>query len=128
MFGLVLYGLGYPATSGPAKAIFALFGSPLPAEPDRYLRFAVSLMGAVTAGWGLTLVIAFRAIGRLSRLDAAQAWRRLTLGMLAWYTIDSLASWTNGFGANVVSNTAVLILYLVPVMGAGMMGKGESHA
>lgn len=128
VFGLILYGLGFAATSAPAAAVFALFGNPLPAEPDRFLRFAVSLMGAVTAGWGVTLAIAFRAIGRLSGADQMQAWRWLTLGTLGWYAIDSLASWTNGFDANVVSNTVVLGLYLVPVVASGVMGQHPREA
>lgn len=125
VFGLLLYGLGSPATSGPAASIFALFGNPLPTEPDRFLRFAVSLMGAVTAGWGLTLGIAFGAISRLPALDQARVWRWLTLGTLAWYMIDSLASWTNGFGANVVSNTVVLGLYLVPVLASEVLEQAK---
>ena len=63
VFGVILYGAGFPTTTSVAATIFSAFGNPLPAEPDRYLRFATSLMGAVTAGWAVTYYAAFRAAG-----------------------------------------------------------------
>ena len=121
LFGLVLYGAAYSATTAPAAAIFALFDNPLPPEPDRYLRFAISLMGAVTFGWGVTSYAAFRAAWWLDAAAAAPVWRLITAAMLLWYLIDSAASVATGFWLNAVSNTVVLALYLVPVLASGVM-------
>ncbi len=126
LFGLVLYGAGFDATTAPAAAIFALMGNPLPVEPDRYLRFAVALMGAVTAGWAVTYYAAFRAAWNAPRADASKLWRLLTAGALMWFAIDSLASIANGFPLNALSNTALLIGYLVPVIASRALA-GKSH-
>ena len=123
LFGLVLYGATFPATTGPAAAIFALFGNPLPEQPDRYLRFAIGLMGAVTAGWAVTIYAAFRAAWALEGGAAGAVWRLITGGLIAWYVIDSAASIATGFWLNAVSNTAVLIGYLVPIAASGVLGQ-----
>lgn len=122
-FGLVLYGVGFDGMEHAAAAIFAAFGNPLPAEPDRYLRFTTSLMGAVTAGWAVTYYAAFRAAWALDGAARATTWRILTVGTVAWYTIDSVASIANGFAMNAVSNTVLLIAYLIPVLTTRVMTR-----
>lgn len=121
VFGLILYGVGFPATTGLARVVFAAFGNPLPAEPDRYLRFTTSLMGAVTAGWAVTYYAAFRAAWALDGGAGATVWRVLTLSAGLRYAIDSFASATTGFPLNVVSNTVLMILYLIPVLVSGVL-------
>lgn len=116
VFGLVLYGVGFAATTAPAAAVFAMFHNPLPADPDRYLRFTTSLMGAVTLGWAITIYVVCRAAWRLSGPDAAAAWRGVTAAAIVWFVIDSIASIANGFPLNAVSNTVLLILLLIPVL------------
>lgn len=123
LFGLVLFGLGFPALSAPATAIFAMFGNPFPAEPDRYLRFTASLMGAVTFGWSITFYAALRAVWALDGAAAAGVWRILTGGLLVWYVVDSYVSVTNGFALNAVSNTFVLVGYLIPVVASRPTAK-----
>jgi hypothetical protein len=121
LFGLALYGAAYPATTGPARMLFALFGNPLPPEPDRYLRFAVPLMGAVSLGWALTMLAALR-LAWTAEPDAGTAlWKRVTVAMLVWYVLDSAASVATGFPINALSNTALLVAYLVPVVASGVL-------
>ena len=124
IFGLVLFGTGWSATEGTARAIFALFGNPFPIEPDRYLRFSTSLMGAVTLGWAVTLYAAFRAAWLLEDAVAKPVWHLLTLGIGTWYFIDSAASVANGFAANAISNTVLVIAYLVPVFASRALSGG----
>ena len=121
VFGLILYGVGYPATTSLAGSIFAALGNPLPDGPDRYLRFTTSLMGAVTAGWGLTLYAAFRALWAADSDPTTSTWRRLTLAMIVWFVIDSGASIANGFALNAGSNVVLMIAYLVPVLASRVM-------
>jgi len=121
IFGLILYGVGYPATTSMAAAVFSVLGNPLPTDPGRYMRFATSLMGAVTAGWAVTYYAAFRAAWMLDGVARADLWRGLTLGVVMWYVIDSIASIANGFALNAVSNTALLVAYLIPVLATSVM-------
>lgn len=127
LFGLILFGAGFAATTGPAAAVFALFGNPFPVEPDRYLRFTTSLMGAVTFGWAVTYYAAFRAAWLLEPSAAAPVWRILTIGAVVWYVIDSWASVANGFALNAVSNTVVVGLFLVAVVASGAL-RGQEAA
>ena len=115
LFGLVLFGAGFVATSGPSAAVFAFLGNPLATEPDRFLRFTTSLMGAVTFGWGATSYILFRALAQLERASAAPLWRLLTALTLMWYVIDSAASIANCFALNAFSNTFFMVAFLIPI-------------
>ncbi len=116
IFGIVLYGAGYAATTAPVAALFDAFGSPFPTDPDRHLRFTTSLMGAVTFGWAVTYYAAFRAAWQLERAACSGIWRILTTGAVLWYAIDSVASVANGFPLNAVSNTIFLTAFLIPVI------------
>ena len=128
VFGLVLYGVGFAATTAPAAAVFALLGNPLPLEPDRYLRFATSLMGAVSLGWAMTLYVACRAAWRLTGAASVAAWRGLTLAAFVWFVIDSNASIANGFPLNAVSNTGLLVLFLIPLLASRVLSAVPAAA
>ncbi len=120
LFGLILFTAGWATTDPIARMPFALLGNPLPAEPDRYLRFTTSLMGAVTFGWASALYAAFRAAWALPS-GTGPVWRTITGGIAVWYLIDSVASIANGFALNAVSNTVFVALYLVPLLRSGVL-------
>lgn len=121
LFGLLFYGVGFSATTSPAAVIFAAFSNPLPNAPDRYLRLTTSLMGAVTAGWAITLYVAFRAAWALDDPIRMYLWRGTTAALLAWFVIDSGASIATGFALNAGSNTILLLAYLIPVLVTGSL-------
>jgi hypothetical protein len=123
IFGLVLAGGAFAATDGLTRFLFLLFQNPLPAGPDQHHRFAIGLMGAVTLGWGLTYLVSFKALHALDHGVAAPLWRGMTLASLAWYVIDSSISIATGFWLNAVSNTLVIALYLVAVIGNGALRR-----
>lgn len=116
-FGAVLASGGLPAFDGLTLRILGLVGG----EPEFFAaqptRFATALMGAVTLGWGLTI------LGLLDAIEAAgaSAWRRLTAAVLAWFVIDSALSVATGFPLNVVPNTGLLATFLVPVLASGAL-------
>jgi len=126
VFGLLLAGGGLEATDGLADLAFALVGAPV-AEWTPHLRFSVALMGAVTMGWGVTCLALFMAAHRLGG-EAVPVWQVATLVMLAWYVIDSGLSVATGFWGNAVSNTGILIGYLLPVLASGVMGGRRAYA
>jgi hypothetical protein len=121
LFGLVLAAGAFAATDGLARALFTLFGNPMPAEPDDLHRFAIGLMGAVTMGWGLTYFAAFKALHGLDKASAAPLWRFLTFASVVWYVVDSSISCATGYTMNAVSNTLVMAGYLIPVVKSGVM-------
>ena len=127
IFGLVLAGGAFEATSGPVRLLFSLFGGVPDLDLDKSLRFSVGLMGAVTFGWSLTFAAAFRAAHLLG--DRAQpVWAMVTVGVMAWYVVDSAISVATGFAPNAASNTLLVIGYLLPVLRSGVLGKTTSGA
>jgi len=123
VFGLALAGAGFAATDGVATAVLGAMG-PAPFTFDAPLRFAVGLMGAVTMGWGLTLLAFFRLAETAA--DQASAWRMALAGVAVWYVIDCAISIATGFTLNAVSNTALLILLLIPILGSRVLSADRS--
>lgn len=121
LFGLVLAGGAFAATDMLTRTLFQLFGSPLPLLMDEHHRFAIGLMGAVTMGWGLTYIAAFKALFALEPAKAAPIWRMMLLGSLIWFVIDSTISVATGIWMNAVSNTILLVLLLIPVIKSGIL-------
>ena len=105
IFGLVLAGGAFAATDGLTRMLFELFGMPIPAQPDAHHRFAIGLMGAVTMGWG----------------------RFILFASFVWYAIDSWISVATGFWMNAISNTLLLVMLLIPLLGSGML-SGKANA
>jgi hypothetical protein len=120
LFGAVLATAGLPATDAIARFAFALIGG-VEAGPDYFsppgMRFSVTLMGAVTLGWGFTILFLLRAI----HSAGAPAWRGLTAAMLIWFVIDSAFSVSLGFPLNAVSNTVLMVGLLVPLLASGAL-------
>ena len=103
-FGIVLVGAGFAATDAPAMLLLERFGGQ-PVVPTAALRFSVGLMGAVTLGWGGSL-LALASAG-LANEVARPLWRRIGWAVLAWYLIDSVVSVATWFWPNAVSNTVL---------------------
>lgn len=120
LFGVVLAAGGLPATDGVVRTLYGILSShPL---PDNFLdapglRFSVALMGAVTIGWGLTILFLLPAI----HAAGASAWRGLTAALVIWFVIDGLLSAATGFALNNLPNTALAIAYLAPVLASGAL-------
>jgi len=122
VFGLVLAGAGFEATSGPTRMAFALLGPahPLPPMLDPTLRFSIGLMGAVTLGWGATMLATVIAGDGSPRL-----WRAITVGVVTWFVVDSTLSCATGFPLNAVSNTVLLVGYLIAMRGIGVFSPNS---
>jgi hypothetical protein len=120
LFGAILAAGGLPATDGAVAFLFGLLGN-LGADALQLdapgLRFSVALMGAVTIGWGLTILFLLPAI----HAAGAPAWRGLTAALLIWNVIDGVLSAATGFALNILPNTALAIAYLVPVLASGAL-------
>ncbi len=122
LFGLVLAGAGLAATDGPVRLIFGLLRGPEDLILNAQMRFAVALMGAVTLGWALTLMVTFDAAHRLGA-QAGPTWRGVIASAAAWFVIDSGLSIATGFGLNAVSNTLLMAGLLLPLLASGVLRK-----
>lgn len=120
VFGLALAGAGLEAADGPVRLIFGLLHGPEALILNAQMRFALALMGAVTLGWAVTLMVTFDAAHRLGA-QAGPTWRGVVASAAAWFLIDSGLSIATGFGLNAVSNTVLMAGLLAPLLASGVL-------
>ena len=70
-------------------------------------------MGAVSTGWGLTLLAVASISDRLDREITRILWTRIAYSAIIWYIVDSAISVATGFALNAVSNTILLVAFLL---------------
>ncbi|WP_310475788.1 hypothetical protein [Sandarakinorhabdus sp.] len=119
-FGLLFAGAGVPGLDGGAGLFYQIVsGGTVDASgfDAPGMRISVSLVGAVMLGWGVTMLAVYRACGA----DPA-VWRGLSRAVLIWYVVDSALSVATGFPINAVSNTAFVVLFIVPAFKLGFFG------
>lgn len=110
LFGAVLVGGAFAGTDRLAAALLERFGGvPLAMTPA--LRFAVGQMGAVSLGWGASLLAVATISADLPPDQRVTLWRRIGLAVLGWYLVDSVISVATGFWPNAISNTLVAGLF-----------------
>lgn len=82
---------------------------------DKKLVFwAFGLTGAVSAGWGITVLV----IGyQLTKESNETLWLAIDLGIMMWFLSDSLISVLMGAYFNIVFNLGFLFLFLIPILG-----------
>ena len=125
VFGAVLMGAAFASTDGPTRFLFGFLGGPAPTM-DAPLRFGVGLMGAVTFGWGLTILAVTSISHRLNPGIARLLWRRVAAALGAWYVVDSTISVATGFALNAVSNTILAVVFVLIVRESGAMARDPS--
>jgi len=120
VFGAVLALAAFPATDTIARTLFGVIGG----VPDGValfeplgMRFSVGLMGAVTLGWGFTVLFLLPTM----HAAGAPAWKGLTAALAIWFVIDGAISVATGFALNAVSNTVLMTAYLVPLLASGVL-------
>lgn len=77
-------------------------------------------MGAVTLGWGRTLMTTIQAAHQLGAAGRSTS-VGLIVSVLAWFVIDSSLSVATGFGLNAVSNSILLAGFLLPIVRSGVL-------
>lgn len=121
LFGAVLMGAAFPRLDAPTMALLKLLhGTAAPF--DDAMRFSTGLMGAVSFGWGVTLLVVVRAALANPALGGA-LWRPLTLGLVTWFVPDSLISVSTGFGLNVITNVLILGAWILPLKASGLLRR-----
>lgn len=122
LFALVVAGGALPATDAPLRLGIALTSMGPPADLTPAGRFMIGILGGVFLGWMVMFWLVLRqavAMGPAGR----PLWLAATLGMLAWYALDSTLSVATGFGLNLVPNTLALGLFLIGIAGSGVLAR-----
>lgn len=120
-FGAMFALAAVPRLSGPALLFLDVVFWPLDGRPAAIgpeAAFATGIAGALTVTLGV-IVLGLARDADLSRRPAV--WRAVTTGLVAWFIVDSLASYVTGAGMNVLGNVGFLAGYLVPVVQSGML-------
>ena len=120
-FGMILSSGSFAATEGLVRPLFELFGNPLPETLDAHHRFSFGLMGAVSIGWGATLLLFITRLVTLPAATAAPFWRGILYATIIWYFVDGAISIATGFAWNVASNTGLLVPLVVALMKSGAL-------
>ena len=126
VFGLVLMSGAFEATGQVANILFDILDGPGPVTWDPALRFSLALMGAVTLGWGATVLAVVRGTGDMPAAQALALWRGITAALLLWYVVDSALSVATGFWRNALSNTVLIGWYLLLMRRSAATGAASA--
>ena len=118
---IVVFGILMALFSG--TALFALFdsqvnpvfwnGGDLPLGVQAFQRWIYGVLGATMAGWGVFLAyVAYYPF----KGQEKWAWNCVLFGMLLWFVSDTFISWQSGVYFNVLFNTLVFVLALLPLV------------
>jgi len=77
-----------------------------------FQNFLYGVLGGVMVGWG---VMMFAIIYIPFKRGERWAWLTLTIGLLIWFVVDSIASAASGVYLNVALNTGFLLMYGIPL-------------
>ncbi len=116
MFGFAGYAVLFSVFPSIARLYpfeLMFFGEDRPAQladpfVDRTLNFCYGLMGAIMAGWFLTIAMSMRSGARV-------VWDAALVGLAVWFVLDNAASVIFGYPLNVVTNTG-FVLVLLPTL------------
>jgi hypothetical protein len=122
VFGVVLVGGAFDATSLPTRLFFGLLNGPAPLDLDAQARFSLGVLGAVTLGWSLTLAAAIGAAIQLGE-HGRPTWVMVTASALTWFVVDTPLSIATGYGLNALSNVVFLAAFLTPILASGVLRR-----
>lgn len=78
-----------------------------------FQQWVYGLLGATMVGWGIFM---FFIVKNAFIKREKWAWSCVLFGVLAWYLIDTGISAFHGVGANVMLNTVIFVLVIVPLI------------
>jgi uncharacterized protein YjeT (DUF2065 family) len=118
-FGLLLFGITLFVAPALARHSFALLLFSSSASLDAlgqpavaYITLLHAVLGAVIAGWSVTLL--FVVLGPFRR-GSKESWRIVVISLLAWFLPDTVFSLWSGFWQNAVLNAALALLFALPL-------------
>jgi hypothetical protein len=99
LFGWLLYGSA-GALEGLGQAA------------DGYIRLVHGVLGAVMFGWAIALLMV--VLGPFGK-GSPWAWSTIALSLGAWFVPDTIVSLASGHWPNAVLNTALVLMFGVPL-------------
>ena len=81
---------------------------------EAYRNWVFGVTGSVMGGWGLLMIAVAR--GPFRRRET-WAWFGMAVPVACWYLVDTTISLAYGVTSNAVLNTALLVLFAVPLLG-----------
>jgi hypothetical protein len=115
LFGVIMASASFQQTDAPVRLLFHILSGPQPLILDPIMRFSLTLMGAVTLGWSVTLFAAIDAAQKLGSRGTA-TWNLIAASAVLWFIIDSSISLVTGFPINAMINTVFLVAILWPIL------------
>lgn len=82
-------------------------------EAVAYQTWVYGVLGGVMVGWGAALV---PVIYVPFRRGERWAWNTVALSLGLWYVFDTGASAAHGVVPNVLLNTAILVMFVIPLI------------
>jgi hypothetical protein len=79
----------------------------------QFQQWVYGVLGATMVGWGIFM---FFIVKNAFPKREKWAWNCVMIGVLIWYLIDTGLSGYHGVGANMLLNTVILILIMVPLL------------
>jgi hypothetical protein len=122
LFGLMLMGGAFDATSAPTRIFFGIIGGGRELNLDDQMRFSMAVLGAVTLGWSVTMLGAIQAAILLAE-RGGPAWRMVAAGVVAWFVTDTPLSIATGYGVNAIPNVIFLAAFLLPLFASGVLTR-----
>lgn len=113
LFGILLSGAGLEGYEGFVDTLYRFLNLNTAPVFNEVERFSIGLMGAVTVGWGLTLLYYLQAAHNNN--EGNRVWRQLALAIIVWYAIDGYISYRTGFTLNIFGNTVLALGLLFPL-------------
>ncbi|MBX9884681.1 MAG: hypothetical protein K2X68_06885 [Novosphingobium sp.] len=122
LFALIVAGGALPATDAPLRMGLALTSMGPPTDLNPAARFMIGILGGVFLGWMVMFALVIRAATAMGRAGRP-LWQAATIGLLAWYALDSTLSVATGFGLNLVPNTLALGTFLIGAAGSRVLAR-----
>jgi hypothetical protein len=120
VFGIVLAGGAFAATSSPIHFLLSLLGPDKAIIFQPALRFSLALLGAVSIGWTVSFFTTIRVATDLGQAGQP-LWRGMLIAVITWFVIDNLLSVATGFALNIIPNTVLLVQFLIGIRGSGVL-------
>jgi len=121
LFGIILAGGGFEATSGPVRLVFNSLQGPGELDLNAHMRFILGVLGPITVGWSLTMWTAIKVTLQLDRQAARPIWMLLIASVACWFIVDSCVSINTGFWRNTIPNVAYMATFLLPIVRSGVL-------
>jgi hypothetical protein len=116
---VAVFGLALAVVPAFARVVFGLliFGSAsgidaLGAAAAPYIGLLHGVLGAVMFGWAIALLLI--VLGPFARGDRG-GWVILAVSLAAWFVPDTALSLWTGFWPNAVLNSAIAVLFAIPL-------------